>query len=71
VTNAELDRRFNAVALSEDQQERSNMLRGAFKGLARILTNLPPSREAALAFTALEEASMWAQAANARDGLFE
>jgi len=51
-----------------NQQERYEMLRANAKKLAlSILRNCPSSREQSLAFTKLEEAVMWANAAIARN----
>lgn len=50
-----------------DQAERYEQIRAAGREMAMLLTALTPeSREQSLAFTALEEAVMWANAAIAR-----
>lgn len=50
------------------QPHRYNVIRQAFKELAMLLAEqCPDSREFAIAITSLEEASMWANAAIARN----
>ena len=52
----------------KDQPERYNKLREKAKELALLMVELcPNSRERALAITKLEESSMWANAAIARE----
>lgn len=52
----------------DDQPERYKLIRDAAKGLAHIINeNTPASREQSLAFTALEEVVMQANAAIARN----
>ena len=66
--NAQLDKAFTYSKPFGDQPDRYTVLRSEFKRLAYIvLDNTPPSREQSLAFTKLEEAVMWANAAIARN----
>ncbi len=63
----ELDCRFTYHAPKEGQPEKYKTLRHSAKVLAEWIEGLcPESREKALAFTKLEEAVMWANAAIAR-----
>lgn len=72
VTPEELDRRFKYHPIS-DERVKSNFaeLRLQFRALAEeIVTRTPPSREQALALTALEQAHAHANGAIARDQYF-
>lgn len=68
LSSAEIERRFNhhaprtAERVAQHEQVRA-ILRGAAEQLAEVL---PAGREAALAFTHLEDALMWANAGVAR-----
>jgi hypothetical protein len=63
----ELDRRFSYHPPMGDQASRYENLRAYGRELAvHIDTLCPDSREKSLAFTALEEAIMWANASIAR-----
>ena len=63
----ELTKRFTYHSPKDDQPERYEMIRDKGKELAIIINHLcPESREQSLAFTKLEEAVMWANAAIAR-----
>ena len=63
-----LQNRFTYHAPKGDQAIRYTMLRDAMKDVARLYVTLtPPSREQSLALTKLEESSMWANAAIARN----
>ena len=63
----ELTIRFTYHAPKDGQPERYEMIRDKAKELALVFNHLcPESREQSLAFTKLEEAIMWANAAIAR-----
>lgn len=63
----ELDTRFTYHTPKGDQPQRYTMIREAAKEFAKLINNqVPESREQSLAFTALEEAVMWANAGIAR-----
>lgn len=64
---AELGRRFIYHKPKEGQPHKYEILRGYARELAKRVEDLcPESREKALAFTKIEEAVMWANAAIAR-----
>ncbi len=68
MTYEELKKRFTYHAPKANQPERYEKIRMEALGLAsRIETSCPESREKSLAFTKLEEAVMWANAAIARN----
>lgn len=70
LADAEIERRFTHHRPEGFKIEGHTDIRLAFKTLAHHLNaKLPHGREAALAFTALEEASFWAHAAIAREGI--
>lgn len=63
----ELATRFTYHPPKADQAERYEVLRTKARELAEVYRALtPPSREQSLAWTALEESVMWANAAIAR-----
>jgi hypothetical protein len=63
----ELTKRFTYHAPVEDQPVRYEMLRTQARVLGLLIAQLTPaSREQSLAWTALEECVMWANAAIAR-----
>ena len=63
-----LDNIYTYHAPTPEQVERYTALRSKCKELAEMVHELcPPSRERSLAFTKIEEASMWANAAIARN----
>jgi hypothetical protein len=63
-----IERNFKYYTPEGDQRVRYDDIRDASKALATLLVHsCPPSRELALAITALEEAVMWANAAIARN----
>ncbi len=65
---AQVEKVFTFHPAKDDQPERYQELREAFKQLAtKILELTPPSREQSLALTNLEEASLMANAAIARN----
>lgn len=67
MTQDEIITRFTYHAPKGDQPERYAAIRSAARGLAEIINDLcPESREKSLAMTKLEEVSMWANAAIAR-----
>lgn len=64
----DIEHRFTHHAPKGDQVERYQQIRDEFKKLALLLTELTPqSREQSLAFTHLEQASMFANASIARN----
>lgn len=64
----DIETRFTYHPPKGDQATRYELLRGNAKTLAVTIQELcPDSREKALAMTKLEEASMWANAAIARN----
>ena len=66
--SSELERRFTYHAPKGDQPTRYEQIRATAKSFAYLIDHLcPNSREKSLAWTALEEASMWANAAIARN----
>ena len=68
VLNSEIENRFTYHAPKENQPERYVKLRDKAKELAYAIQALtPPSREQSLAFTNLEQAVFWANAAIARN----
>jgi len=65
---ADLDKRFTYHAPKNGQAERYQILRDEAKSFALMINDLAPdSREKSLAITALEQVSMWANAAIARN----
>lgn len=63
----ELEIRFTYHPPTADQAERMQLLRNHCKHLAMVVESYTPaSREQSLAFTAIEEVSMWANAAIVR-----
>lgn len=68
ITQEELDNRFTYHAPKDGQPEKYTELRDMAKAFAEKIVELTPgSREQALALTYLEQASMWANAAIARN----
>lgn len=64
----DIDYRVDYRKTTPEKQERHEMVRAAFKGLMRhVSEKTPPGREQSLAFTKLEEALFWTNAAIARD----
>jgi hypothetical protein len=64
----ELEKRFTYHKPKGDQPQKYEQLRAAARELAEAFNALcPESREKSLAFTALEEAVMWANASIARN----
>jgi hypothetical protein len=64
----EIEKRFTYHAPKEGQPLRYEQIRKVAADFAVLLNNLcPESREKSLAFTALEEAVMWANASIARN----
>lgn len=67
IDDMELTNRFTYHALKYDQPERYEQIRTMARAFAQTIAKLTPeSREQALAFTNLEQAVMWANAAIAR-----
>lgn len=67
MTPDEINRRFDYHKPTPAKQDVHEMTRAAYKRLAVGLSNLPDCRERSLAYTALEESLMWANAAIARE----
>lgn len=68
MTQEDLDNRFRYHAPKEGQPEKYTAIRDKAKELAELVNELcPESREKSLAVTNLEECSMWANAAIARN----
>jgi hypothetical protein len=66
---AELDTRFTYHPPKAGQPDRYERIRTAGRQFAEVIDELAPdSSEQSLAFTAIEEAVMWANAAIARRG---
>jgi hypothetical protein len=64
----DLENRFTHHPPKGDQAVRYHCIRAGALGLAKLIEDhAPPSRELSLAFTKLEEAVMWANAAIARN----
>ena len=64
----EIEKRFTYHAPKEGQPKKYELVRDTAKNLAVLLNSVcPESREKSLAFTALEEAVMWANASIARN----
>jgi hypothetical protein len=67
VADHELELRFKYHAPFGTQPDRYALIRSLAKDMAIAIQNMtPPSREQSLAFTALEECVMWANASIAR-----
>lgn len=65
---AEIKKRFTYHPPKGDQPKKYEVIRAQAHLLANLINDLcPESREKALAFTALEEAVMWANASIARN----
>lgn len=63
-----LDANFNYHAPTPEKVSKHERVRRVFKNTAAIMAeDLPPSREASLVQTKLEEAMFWANAAIARE----
>ncbi len=63
-----IDNNFKYHAPKGDQAKRYEAMRDEARDLALFIKhNTPPSREQSMAFTKLEEAVMWANAAIARN----
>lgn len=68
VANTDFESIYNWHSPQGTQPERYQTLRDRFRGLAQTVEALcPESRERSLALTYLEQASMWASAAIARN----
>lgn len=66
--NEQIENNFSYHVPKEVQSEKYNKLRDKAKELAYLISEVcPNSRERALAITKLEECSMWANAAIARE----
>lgn len=66
--NQAIEKNYSYHAPKDDQPERYEKIRFKAKMLAAYINeNCPESREKSLAFTKLEEAVMWANAAIARN----
>lgn len=69
MNDAEIEKRFSHHPPDALKVDIHVMVRAAFKELATGLDILPESREKSLAYTALEESLMWANAAIARNDI--
>lgn len=68
MTNNDIEKNFSYHAPKEGQPERYERIRYKAKMLAAYINEYcPDSREKSLAFTKIEEAVMWANAAIARN----
>lgn len=67
MTPEDIDRRFDYHAPDEEARQKHEFLRTTAKHMASALSVLPAGREQALAFTNLEQAMFWANAAIARN----
>ena len=68
VTHSELENRFGFHPATDQTRELHQNVRESFIDFtSELLSFLPDGREQALVVTALEEASMWANAAIARN----
>lgn len=68
LTDEELSNRFTYHAPKDGQSEKYEELRAAAGNLAALVRDLTPmSREQSLAYTKIEEAVFWANAAIARN----
>lgn len=66
--NEQIENNFSYHTPKEGQPEKYNKLRDKAKEFAYLISEVcPNSRERALAITKLEECSMWANAAIARE----
>lgn len=64
----EIEKRFTYHAPKEGQPKKYELVRDMARNFAFLLNSVcPESREKSLAFTALEEAVMWANASIARN----
>jgi hypothetical protein len=64
----DIDYRVDYREPTPEKKERHEMMRASVKRLMRYVSeNTPPGREQSFAFTKLEEAMFWANAAIARD----
>lgn len=69
INYAELDKRFSAHSVDEDQISCLESVRAAGRAMAlAVLQVAPEGRERSLALTKIEEAMFWANAGIARDG---
>jgi hypothetical protein len=71
VTPDEINLRFDHHPPDALKVEYHVRVRAAYKTLAVAISNLPNSREKALAYTSLEESLMWSNAAIARNEVNE
>lgn len=65
--DTEIDKRFDHHPPTGPKVELHQTMRTTYKAVARVVAELPPSREQSLAITALEESMFWANAAIARN----
>lgn len=67
ITTEDLQNRFTYHAPRDGQPEKYEQIRNYAHGLAALVnTHCPDSREKSLAFTSIDQAVMWANAAIAR-----
>ena len=68
IQQSDIDNRFKYHAPKEGQPAKYTAIRDKAKELAELVNeSCPDSREKSLAITAIEEASMWANASIARN----
>jgi len=68
INRSELENRFGFHPATEETREKHQFVRESFIDFTDgLLAELPEGREKSLVVTALEEASMWANAAIARN----
>ena len=68
ITKADVERRFYDREGDPLYRLYASDLRDSFAAVAEEMLDIPAGREKSLAYTALEEASFWVQAALAREG---
>lgn len=69
MNQTDIDRIFDAHTSTPEQLDDHRRITEAFKRCAITVSNLPNGRERAIVLTKLEEASFFAHAAIAREGL--
>jgi hypothetical protein len=70
VNQSEVDRIFDAHEPTDEATALAHeQVRQLFKDVAKTLSNLPAGRERSIVLTKLEEASFFAHAAIAREGI--
>lgn len=67
MTDEEINKRFDHHPPTGEKIKMHENTRTVYKGLARVVNQLPESREKSVALTALEESMFWTNAAIARN----